>query len=141
LRPPALDTLGLDLTLGAMCRDFAARTRIHVAYKCAVLPALPESVSIHLYRFLQEALTNIGKHARAHSVRVVLEHEDGMILLVVEDDGVGFDVSDRSGRPAGRLGLVGMQERLTLLNGSLKISSRPGHGTRLEARIPWSGTP
>ena len=100
-----------------------------------------DSVGIHLYRFLQEALTNIGKHAQAHRVRVALAYDSEMLSLSVEDDGAGFDVASTLGaKSQGRIGLIGMQERVDLLNGRLDITSQPGHGTRLLARVPWKAS-
>jgi signal transduction histidine kinase len=88
-----------------------------------------------MYRILQEALTNVARHAQARVVSVVLKHESIGFELVIQDDGVGFDptaaVSEASG-----LGLHGMRERVALLGGSVQIESRPGHGTTIRARIP-----
>jgi len=138
LRPPGLEAAGLDSTLEGLCRDFNRRTELPIEYAGADLPRVPDGVGIHLYRFLQEALTNVGKHAQAHRVRVALAYDSEMLSLSVEDDGVGFDVASKLGaKSQGRIGLIGMQERLDLLNGRLEITSRPGAGTRLLARVPW----
>ena len=106
-------------------------------------PILPEAVNTCLYRFLQEALTNVAKHACANQVRVALRCDAGTVSLSVEDDGRGFDAQARlsvSGWPMG-IGLLGMQERLELLDGRLEIASRPDHGTRLVAYLPGGGVP
>jgi len=138
LRPPALDAVGLDATLEGLCRDFSKRTALPVEYAGADLPPVSESVGIHLYRFLQEALTNVSKHAQAHRVLVALAYNSEMISLSVEDDGVGFDPASQFGRNSrGGIGLIGMRERLDLLKGRLEITSQPGHGTHLVARVPW----
>jgi signal transduction histidine kinase len=134
LRPPALDALGVNAALEGFCRDFGRRTQLAIEYSGEDLPLPPETVGIHLYRFLQEALTNIIKHARAHRVQVALETVDGMIRLVVEDDGVGFDLDAWESRRSG-MGSH-MRERIEQLQGRLEIISRPGRGTRLVARIP-----
>jgi len=140
LRPPALDAVGLDATLEGLCRDFTKRTQLPIAYVGANLPRVSDSVGIHLYRFLQEALTNVSKHAQALQVRVVLAYEGEMLNLSVEDDGVGFDVAgQRGGKPRGGIGLIGMRERLDLLKGRLEIMSQPGRGTHIVARVPWKG--
>jgi PAS domain S-box-containing protein len=140
LRPPALATLGVNAALEGYCREFSRRTRLMVDYTGQELPGLRDSVGIHLYRLVQEALTNVSKHARAHRVRVVLGDEDGTISLLVEDDGAGFDVTaeQRVVSPKG-LGLVGMRERVEQLGGRLEITSQARHGTRLVARVPWNG--
>jgi signal transduction histidine kinase len=138
LRPPALDTAGLDPALEGFCRGFAARTQLTIAYSGWDLPTMPEEVQICLYRFLQEALTNVAKHAHADRVRVVLASDDHTVRLSVEDDGRGFDrgaTLSSLGWPMG-IGLLGMQERLESLGGGLKIVSQPGQGARLVARVP-----
>ena len=94
-------------------------------------------IGIHLYRFLQEALNNVSKHAHAHRVQVRLESMDGMIQLVVEDDGAGFDPEGWAGHRSGMgIGLIGMRERIEQLQGHLesRLAARAGH--RLVARIP-----
>jgi signal transduction histidine kinase len=142
LRPPALEAAGLDSTLEGLCREFNRRTHLAVEYVGADLPQIADGVGIHLYRFLQEALTNVSKHAQTRHVRVTLSYDSEVLSLSVEDDGVGFDVGTKLGaRPQGGIGLIGMQERLDLLNGRLEITSQPGHGTRLLARVPWRAAP
>jgi PAS domain S-box-containing protein len=137
LRPPVLDALGVNSALEGFCRDFGRRTQLAIEYSGEDIPLPSETVGIHLYRVLQEALTNIIKHARAHRVQVALEAVDGMIRLVVEDDGVGFDLNTWESQPSGMgIGLLGMRERVEQLQGRLEIISRPGRGTRLVARIP-----
>jgi signal transduction histidine kinase len=143
LRPPALDTVGLGPTLEGFCRDFAQRTQLSIDYLGMELPVIPEAVNICLYRFLQEALTNVAKHACADQVHVVLHCDAETISLSVEDDGRGFDKLARlslSGWPMG-IGLLGMQERLESLGGRLEIESQPGHGTRLVAYLPTGDIP
>jgi signal transduction histidine kinase len=138
LRPPALDTVGLNYTLKGLCQDFGDRTRLAIVYRGQDLSQLPERTNITLYRFLQEALTNVARHARAHNVRVELQHDAEAVRLTVEDDGQGFDPAHAAPAP-GRmpaLGLLGMQERLHLLGGRLEIRSAPGKGACLVACIP-----
>ena len=103
---------------------------------------MPDTVGICFYRFMQEALTNAGRHSRAKHVWVKLRHDAEAITLLVEDDGRGFDrgaVLSAQGRGTG-LGLLGMQERLMSVGGQLEIESRSGHGTRLVARVPLGDT-
>ena len=133
LRPPALDTVGLNPTLEGLCRDFAERTQLAVDYDGAQLPPLPETADICLYRVLQEALTNVVRHAKAGHVRVALGCDSEGVSLLVEDDGQGMD--EGATVPAG-IGLLGMQERLEMLDGQLEIETPPGGGTRLRASIP-----
>jgi PAS domain S-box-containing protein len=133
LRPPALDAVGLNYTLEGLCRDFAERTQLSIDYAGAELPVLPEAANICLYRFLQEALTNVAKHAHANQVWAALRCDVETVSLSVEDDGQGFEVQSRASTG---IGLLGMQERIELLGGRLDIESWPGQGTRLTARIP-----
>jgi signal transduction histidine kinase/DNA-binding response OmpR family regulator len=133
LRPPALDAVGLSYTLEGLCRDFAERTQLPIDYAGAELPVLPEAVNMCLYRVLQEALTNVAKHADANQVRAALCCDAETVSLAVEDDGQGFEV--QAGTSVG-IGLLGMQERIELLGGQLEIESWPGQGTRLMAHIP-----
>jgi signal transduction histidine kinase len=138
LRPPALDTVGLDAALEELCRAFAAQTRLEVDYDGATLPPLPDLVGIHLYRCLQEALTNVARHARTDRAQVILQYDGETISLAVEDKGCGFEAATSSGgASSGGIGLAGMRERLDALRGSLEIVSRPGKGTRITASVPW----
>jgi signal transduction histidine kinase len=141
LRPPALDTAGLDPALEGLCRGFAACTRLAVTYSGWDLSAVPEEAQICLYRFLQEALTNVARHARAHRVSVVLGCDDHTVSLAVEDDGRGFERKDGLAAPGWStgIGLLGMQERLESIGGRLEIASQPGRGARLVACVPWQG--
>ena len=135
LRPPVLDTFSLNEALEGLCQEFTGRGELSVKYRGEELPSLPDTVAISFYRFLQEALTNVTKHAGATEVQVVLEATEGTIELSVTDDGQGFtmgpDTSSRRG-----IGLIGAQERFELLGGQLSIKSTPGRGTRLTARAP-----
>jgi PAS domain S-box-containing protein len=143
LRPPSLDTVGLNPTLEDYCRDFARVTRLAVEYSGVELPALSDTATITLYRVVQEGLTNVAKHARASQVWVTLRQDVSQVNLSVEDDGQGFDreaAEPAADHPWG-IGLLGMQERLELLGGRLEVTSRPGRGTRLVARIPWREMP
>jgi len=142
LRPPELDVVGLNLTLEDYCHDFTQHTRLPVDYTGAELPALPEEVTICFYRVLQEALTNVAKHAQANHVWVVLHCNANTLSLAVEDDGQGFDTQTAVSvsRQPQSIGLLGMRERLELLRGRLEIKSQPGQGTRLEAFVPWRDT-
>jgi PAS domain S-box-containing protein len=142
LRPPELDVVGLNLTLEDYCHDFTQHTRLPVDYTGAELPALPDEVTICFYRVLQEALTNVAKHAHANHVWVALHRNANTLSLSVEDDGQGFDAQTMVSvsRQPQSIGLLGMRERLELLGGRLEIKSQPGQGTRLAAFCPWEDT-
>lgn len=133
LRPPILDA-GIASAIEWQVRRFEERTQI----PCLVdvpehLPHLPDAQAIGLFRILQEALTNVMRHAGAHSVEVRLWQEGGSLCLSVVDDGKGFDPALR--KPGQSFGLVGMQERMLMLGGQLQIDSQPGEGTTLCACI------
>ena len=120
------------------CTEFTRRTNLPVVFETEpALPSLPDVYNITLYRVLQEALTNIVKHAQASQVWVDLTIEDNMVTLTVQDDGHGF----RGEAPSNGIGLAGLQERLTVAGGKLSISSTPKRGTILTAQFPLSHDP
>ena len=133
LRPPILDA-GIASAIEWQVRRFEERTQIPCLVEVPEhLPDLPDAQAIGLFRILQEALTNVMRHAGAHSVQVRLWLEAGTLCLSVIDDGKGFEVATR--KPGQSFGLVGMQERMLMLGGQLQIDSQPGEGTTLCARI------
>jgi len=135
LRPPVLDVAGIHVSLKEYCREYSERTRVRVQYRGENIPALPDPIGICLFRFVQEATTNILRHAHASQVNIGLHHRNGIIVLSVADDGRGMD-KDWRAQSAG-IGLLGLEERLSLLGGQLIVKTKPGGGTRLTARIPW----
>jgi PAS domain S-box-containing protein len=138
LRPGALDDLGLHLALQGFCRDFADRTKLVIRYTGADVSMLSETMELCLYRFLQEGLNNVAKHAGADCVWVDLSTEDRIVTLSIRDNGGGFDmhaVLFAAGHTQG-IGLLGIDERLQSLGGSLDICSELGKGTVLIASIP-----
>lgn len=138
LRPPALEAVGLNRVLEDMCDEYAHRTQLTVHYSGEELPELTTDISIGLYRLLQEALTNVVKHAQAQTVRVTLARQDGQVHLIVEDDGRGFNWAAHQTEPGNAgIGLIGMQERAQIMRGDLTIESAPAGGTRLCVQVPW----
>lgn len=136
LRPAALDKLGLLPALRALTEDFARRTRIAASFECPdSAPAVTPDAQVAIYRVLQEALTNVARHAHARRVSVRLELGARSVRLAVEDDGVGFP-----GPVAPHLGLLGMHERVSALGGTLQVANAAGAGVRIEACIP-AGAP
>jgi two-component system sensor histidine kinase UhpB len=97
---------------------------------------LPPQVELVLYRVVQEALTNVAKHADAREVRVQLRRRPDEVIAAITDDGQGFNVEEMMRSRERGLGLFGMQERLALVGGQLVIDSAPGRGTRVHARVP-----
>lgn len=138
LRPGALDDLGLNLTLEGYCHDFAERTHLHISYQGTETPILPEMAELCLYRFLQEALTNVARHAQTDRAWVYLTNSKDWVRLRVADTGRGFAYRPNGplpSSPAG-IGLLGMQERLEAVGGQLRVLSAPGRGTEVEAAVP-----
>ena len=136
LRPGVLDDLGLAAAIEWQASEFASRNGV----SCQV--SVPP-IDLHMdgdrataaFRIFQECLTNVIRHAQAKSVHVSLCQEDENILLIVEDDGVGFCQSDLS-NSLGSLGLLGMKERAQFCGGDVQISSSPGNGTTVTVRVP-----
>ncbi len=141
LRPSVLDDLGLALALSNYVEQWSARAHVAVDLHSSGLDGarLPLAVETTLYRLIQESLTNVLKHARASEVSVIVERRADEVRLIVEDDGAGFTFPTVPGAVP-QLGLIGMQERLVLLGGTLTIESAPGSGTTIFARIPLAHT-
>ncbi len=134
LRPKALDDFGLVPALKRLGTGFCEQTGIRVEVESFLgEERLPSEIETALYRIVQESLTNVVKHARAGSVSVLVTRKSGSVVAVIEDDGRGFDTG--AGRGEG-LGLVGMEERVALLDGRLQIESRQGAGTTIVAEVP-----
>lgn len=136
LRPQALDDRGLEAALEAHVQDFSERWPIKATFGGGAVSPLPPDVELVLYRVAQEALANVARHSGACRVQVRLTHDADTLRLLVEDDGRGFDVRDAKASPESGLGLFGMEERLVLIGGALRIESTVGGGTRVVAEVP-----
>jgi two-component system sensor histidine kinase UhpB len=142
LRPTALDDLGLHDAVKALCSEWSRRFLIKVDIQMLGTPnPVPSDIEIAVYRAIQEALTNILKHANAQNVSVVIDQRLHELRVVVEDDGVGFSPgaaapSNHETKAHGRLGLSGMRERLSLIGGKIVIESEAGVGTTLFISVP-----
>ncbi|MEK1940170.1 MAG: transporter substrate-binding domain-containing protein [Pseudomonas sp.] len=133
LRPPILDA-GIASAIEWQAQRFESRTQIPCIVQVPEnLPALSDAKAIGLFRILQEALTNVMRHAQAHTVELRLLVEGDELCLTVADDGIGFVAAP--GRSAS-FGLVGMRERVLMLGGTLRLDSDVGEGTTLNVRIP-----
>jgi signal transduction histidine kinase len=138
LRPVSLDHLGLHPALEQLIKETSERYYLNIRFKSVGFwegERLPEEIETSLYRIVQEALTNAVRHANPHQVDVILEQQDEMIVVIVEDDGTGFD-TDLIGK-SGHLGLLGMQERAQMMLGELHVESKPGEGTTIVVEIPY----
>ena len=137
LMPSELEDLGLESALLALCREFMERSRIRLAVRTVPADAAPE-LGLAFYRIAQEALNNIGKHAKTATAEVALSIDGRDLVLSVSDNGVGF-LPGR--RPAARrgIGLGNMRQRAEAVGGVIEVHSSPGHGTRLIVRAPLKG--
>ncbi len=134
LRPKVLDDFGLVPALERLTQGFAEQTGIEVDLEAgAITERLPREVETAIYRIVQESLTNVAKHAHAERVSVFLTRTDGRVKAVIEDDGRGFDPAARDG---GGIGLVGMRERIELLDGTLTVESSATSGTTVAVEVP-----
>lgn len=140
MRPSILDHGGLEVALESYVEETSALSPIPIDYQWIGRDGperLPSEVEVTLFRIAQESLTNVLRHADATQASVVLARNDCAVSLLVEDDGVGFNLAcleDRRG--CGGLGLMGMQERATLLGGRFSVTSSPGRGTTVRVEIP-----
>ena len=134
LRPTALDDFGLVPALERLASSFAQQTGIAVHFESAIGDErLSGEVETTLYRVVQESLTNVVKHARATRVSVLLTRREGTVAAVIEDDGEGFDQNQTR---EGGFGLLGMRERMELVDGRLQIEARAGAGTAILVEVP-----
>ena len=136
IRPAALDDLGLRATLGNFVREWSQYSNIAADFHATGLTRnrLGFEIETNLYRIAQEALNNILKHSKAKNVSVLLEKRGDQVVLIIEDDGVGFNPAGRKLR--GGLGIGGMRERTAIIGGTLEIESARGKGTTVFARLP-----
>jgi len=138
LHPQILDDLGFEAAVERLVAESRVEhgKRVDLQFLGNGFETLPKTHSIAAYRILQEALTNVAKHAEAHEVSVVIRLEEQMLHMLVEDDGVGFDPACVEASVDAGLGLYAVRERTSLLDGSVDVESEPGHGTRIAVRLP-----
>jgi PAS domain S-box-containing protein len=135
LRPLMLDDLGLNAAIEWLAEGWARRMGVKMSLKLgAADPAIDDAASIALYRMVQEALTNIARHARATEVGIEVQESSGELLMTVQDNGVGFDATSMFRE--GSHGLLGIRERALMLGGELEIGNAPGGGGRVTVRLP-----
>lgn len=140
LRPMMLDDLGLHAAIEWLARDTARRMGIEIAVRLNENDApVDDRVATAAFRIVQEALTNVTRHARATDVTVLLRQLDGELELVVEDNGTGYP--EGAMQREGSFGLLGMRERATLLGGRLEFGNSPARGARLVVRLPLHTRP
>jgi signal transduction histidine kinase len=137
LRPTVLDDLGWIPAIRFLAEGVSKRANLNIQIKTTIAGRLPGPTEIALYRIVQEALTNAAKHSKASQVWIRISRKNRIFCCSIEDDGVGFDVraveTDHKRRG---LGLIGMQERLNAIGGTLSVDSEPGRGTKILIRLP-----
>ena len=141
LRPTMLDDLGLIPTLRWYIQSFSNRLNIYSDFQAIGFEEkLPPQIETAFYRIVQEALNNIAKHSGANHIEIALERKDSIIGASIMDNGKGFDFEKvlHSESPERGFGIVGMQERVSLLGGKMDIRSRPGSGTNIHIEVPYS---
>lgn len=140
LRPQILDDLGLQAALTTLFEKWAVSNSIEVLYQFPGIDKLelPSDIETGLYSIVQESLNNISKHSSASLVSVAIKFEAGLLVMVIQDNGRGFDaVSDyKKFRQQDSLGLVGMHERAEMIGGILDISSKQNYGTTVKISLP-----
>jgi signal transduction histidine kinase len=138
LHPSVLEDLGLADAIASECRAFVQREGIKVSIRTEGLSEkISPDVGLCIYRIVQEGLRNITKHARASEVFVSITGQDGNLHLSIQDNGIGFDLSQV--KKKGGLGLASMQERAYIIGGNFSVKSQPGQGTVIEVQAPLSG--
>ena len=133
LRPAALDDFGLVAALERLAETFQERSGLETMVQANIDGRLPAEIETVLYRVVQEALTNVIKHAGAEHVSIVLRSRAGSVAVTIDDDGSGFAADEVR---EGALGLLGMRERLALVGGTLEVESSPESGTTIAAEVP-----
>jgi len=136
LHSSKLEYLGLVTAARSFCRELSEQRSVQIEFKHSAIPAaVPKEVSLCLFRVLQESLQNAVKHSGVQDFTVEMHGTQDGIHLTVSDSGIGFD--QRNAMSHSGLGLIGMRERLRLVNGELSIQSEPGHGTTVLAHVPY----
>lgn len=135
LRPMALDDLGLIPTLNrylSTVEDYHKGTDIEFVYLGEDF-RLPQKYEVALFRLIQESVHNALKHAKAETIQVKVELQHNKVFVLIKDDGIGFDITEKK---SGRFGMIGMKERVDILDGTLSVHSKPGAGTIISIKIP-----
>jgi signal transduction histidine kinase len=137
LRPAILDSLGLIPAIEWLAQEFEKRTGIECDFVSADDDlSLDQDKTTALFRICQEALTNVTRYAGATAVHIVLETEDGQVLLQISDNGRG--ITEKEKKATNSFGLLGMRERARLLGGTFEVAGEAGKGTTLTVRVPAS---
>jgi signal transduction histidine kinase len=137
LRPTVLDDLGLVPAIQFLADGVSKRAKQEITVHASLKDRLPALVETALYRIVQEALTNAAKHSHARNVHIEIDRSGGQVQCSIRDDGTGFSVASVLARKTNKgLGLLGMQERLSAIGGTLHIQSSPSQGTSVLINLP-----
>lgn len=137
LRPEILDDLGLTLAVRSQAKKYLEPIGVKVRFRVTDLKdRLPAEVEIAVFRVIQEAITNIARHAQASQAHISLTKKDDRLIVRIEDNGIGFDPGQVLDGQGQGWGLRGMKERITLLDGEFYVGSKPGRGTLVLAKVP-----
>jgi PAS domain S-box-containing protein len=135
LRPGILDDLGLIAALDWQSHEFEKRSGIKCEFISNINPQdLTSEIATGMFRIYQESLTNIARHSGATKVSTLLSQENGFLKLLIKDNGVGYDVDEATKK--GTLGLLGMKERVFMMNGKIEMTSKPGFGSSISILAP-----
>jgi PAS domain S-box-containing protein len=134
LHSSKLEYLGAVAAMKSWCMEFSEWQKVYIDFQSSVSRILPLEVGLPLFRVLQEALHNAAKHSGAKRIEVRLSEPSNEVRLTIRDSGTGFDVAGALGGAG--LGLTSMRERVRLVNGTIKIESKPMHGTTIHVRVP-----
>jgi signal transduction histidine kinase len=135
LSPAVLEQLGLAAAVRRLLSQLREGQGVDACLDATGLQRLPKQIEIAAYRIIQECCNNVSRHSSARHLNVSLETADGRLKMRIEDDGVGFRVEEATGK-TDSYGLAGIRERVALNGGHLRLSSRPGHGTRVSVEMP-----
>lgn len=137
LRPMILDDLGLEPTLRRYLQQFTEKHKIEAGVTInGINGRLSSQLEVAIFRIVQEALTNVAKHAHANQVQVAIEASDDVLVVTVEDDGAGFSMDDAKVRDPKKLGLTTLRQRAEMFGGQVVVDTTPGRGTRMVTTLP-----
>ena len=136
LRASSAPLEGLEASLRSLARTISSRTGLAISISGSIEARFAVRVEAAVYKIVEEALTNVMRHASAEAARISLRHDGDVLAVIIEDDGAGFEPEQRTLTPGSGMGLLCMEERARLVDGTLRISSRPGQGTVVCATLP-----
>jgi signal transduction histidine kinase len=135
LRPSLLDDMGLEAAIEWHLEEFEKRSAIRIRFDNELIEdTIPDAFKTGLFRIVQESLTNVGRYAKAKNATISLQQQNDQLVLIIQDNGVGFDKEKLGGKKT--LGILGMKERAAMMGGTYEIISAPGKGTTVTVKVP-----